>query len=264
MNAPTDIVLETHVRAAIAQLIEEDRHGEGVECREETRYPFFQPVTITSENTSGHRSGVSRQICRSGIGLLHNVPLDAVNVTVTMRDRSGYAISLPLGQVWCRSCGAGWYISGGRFRDLAANKVARLHHSIEVQPGHSADTPLLAEMLRSVRRTIDEMVETLTYDRAIDRRAEERYYATLPVTATQLDDKSEPIGDGFQTVTRDISRRGISLFTRRAVGGHLLALEIADRNEQNKLKAVMQVLRCRSIGDLYEIAGKFVAKVYLD
>ena len=268
MNASTDVFLDYHVHAAIAQLIEEDTYFGRVERRNEARYPYFQPVTITCGDPSEHRSGITRQISRSGIGLLHDFPLDTDNVTVTMRDQFGYAISLPLARVWCLSCGKGWYISGGMFRDLEENDDAgtsKSHQSADsTRPGNlGGTTPLLVEM-RSGRQAIDEMVEALAHDLTIDRRSEERYYATLPTTATMLDDHSEPIGDCFQTVTRDISGRGISLFARRAVGRRLTALEIADRNEQNRLNAVIQVLRCRSIGDFYEIAGKFVSKVYLD
>ena len=49
------------------------------------RHPFFRPVTIT--NGGDHETkhlGFSRDISPTGIGLFHNIPLDAHHVTVTI------------------------------------------------------------------------------------------------------------------------------------------------------------------------------------
>jgi hypothetical protein len=64
-------------------------------------------------------------------------------------------------------------------------------------------------------------------------------------------------------VTRDLSKNGISLISDQPVSTDLLlTLEITDRDGQKALTALMQPLRCRPIGRWYEVAGKFISKVY--
>ena len=58
MQAPASNITESHLRAAIAQLIEEDDQLEEFERRHESRYPFFQPVTIAFENGDHSLSGI--------------------------------------------------------------------------------------------------------------------------------------------------------------------------------------------------------------
>ena len=94
-----------------------------------------------------------------------------------------------------------------------------------------------------------------------NRRSEERFYATLPVTAT-FEDKSQSVRTCIRMVTRDLSKNGISLISDQPVTSDLLTLEITDRDGQKALTALMQPLRCRPIGRWYEVAGKFISKVY--
>lgn len=84
--------------------------------RVDPRHAFFTTVTLRSDsNPSVVVSAFSREISRSGIGLLHAAPVFAkelyevdiriVDVRVVRRAQV----------IWCRAVGDGWYLSGIRF-----------------------------------------------------------------------------------------------------------------------------------------------------
>ena len=164
---------------------------------------------------------------------------------------------------------AHWYLSGGQFLDSASSENSPTAVSNDAQRNDSnsratPETPLFDDIVDSVRQTIDAVVDRPTYGSCnSNQRSEERYYANLPVTAI-FEDKSRSIRDSVRMVTGDISRNGIALISDQPVTAKLLTLEITDRNGQKTLTALMQMLRCRPIGHLYEISGKFVTKVYRD
>jgi hypothetical protein len=104
---------------AIYQLIVEAQSKENKDRRRDVRYAFFRPVAIDVDE--GHRySAFSREISSSGIGLIHNVELSNGEVEITVSSESGYSIRVRTKIMWCRPCGEGWYISGGKFVGIAA------------------------------------------------------------------------------------------------------------------------------------------------
>ena len=104
---------------AIYQLIVEAQHNEKKDRRSEVRFAFFRPVSILTDD--GHRySAFSREISASGVGLIHNMNLPHGEVEVSISHEQGYSIRVRTQIVWCRPCGEGWYISGGRFVGVAA------------------------------------------------------------------------------------------------------------------------------------------------
>jgi len=116
------------------------------------------------------------------------------------------------------------------------------------------------EIFDFVQRTIDRIGEEDTYA-GLEKRSEKRCYVSLPVTATPTNQKLQPVGNSFNAITRDISSQGITMFSTRTVDSSCLVLELRDPDGP-KLKAVMEVLRCRPIGRFYEITGEFVTKMY--
>jgi hypothetical protein len=93
------------------------------------------------------------------------------------------------------------------------------------------------------------------------RRRELRQTVALLVEATPLDDASRPTGKTFQAVTRDISTSGISLLHTQSVDAPYLSISLKD-TENQRLDAVVEVLRCNPIGPLFDIGGRFVAKIH--
>lgn len=104
---------------AIYQLIVEAKAAQKTDRRAEVRYAFFRPVSI--EMDDGHRySAFTREISETGIGLIHNMDLNEVEVEISVRSDLGYSIRVRTEILWCHACGEGWYISGGRFAGIAS------------------------------------------------------------------------------------------------------------------------------------------------
>ena len=90
-----------------------------------------------------------------------------------------------------------------------------------------------------------------------ERRNSLRYPITMPVKATPLDDRQQPIGESFLAVTRDISIGGLCMYHLEAVSARFLQLELTSQSDE-QLHVVLEVVRCRQTGPFFEIAGRFV------
>jgi hypothetical protein len=103
-------------REAVHQLLAEAASKEQLDRRSEVRHPFFSPLSITPEDGQHKKfSAFSREISPSGIGLLHNMRIDLGVVTISVHREGGRTVELRTEILWCRACGEGWYLSGGRF-----------------------------------------------------------------------------------------------------------------------------------------------------
>ena len=91
----------------------------GIERRTAAREPFFRPVTVTLMQTEAQQfSCFSKDISATGIGLLHCMPLPLGEVTLAIRSEAGEPVHIKSELVWCRFCGAGWYLSGALFLEM--------------------------------------------------------------------------------------------------------------------------------------------------
>ena len=103
--------------AAIEALYSMARTNDLDNRRFAARYPFFQSVIVSNADDSVHQfSAFSRDISATGIGLLHNQPLDLGFVYLRIENTSGVSI-LPATIAWCNPAGHGWYMSGAQFID---------------------------------------------------------------------------------------------------------------------------------------------------
>jgi hypothetical protein len=93
-----------------------------------------------------------------------------------------------------------------------------------------------------------------------ERRNSLRYPITMPVKATPLDDKQQPMDEAFLAVTRDISIGGLCMYHLSAVTARFLQLELSSHSSDEQLHVLMEVVRCRQTGPFYEIAGRFVGQ----
>jgi PilZ domain len=95
-----------------------------------------------------------------------------------------------------------------------------------------------------------------------ERRTNLRYPITMPVKATPLNSRQQPCGEPFLAVTRDISVGGLCMYHLEHVAASYLELELANGNGNGeRLQVVLEVVRCRQTGPLYEIGGRFVGCV---
>ena len=113
-TAPIDSEKIGHV---VTRLVDNAKAQERPERRSEPRHPFFSPVSVTTCGGTKCWSAFAREISRSGIGLLHNMPLEPSEVMLTIGAGEA-ATRFRTELIWCRPCGEGWYLSGGRFLDV--------------------------------------------------------------------------------------------------------------------------------------------------
>ena len=112
----TMAVLTSKPQQTIRELVAEASSEQFHERRAEKRHPFFCPVAITLNNEQLQQfSAFSREISNSGIGLLHNMPVEREEVVLTIYREGGPTVNLRAQIIWCRPCGEGWYLSGARF-----------------------------------------------------------------------------------------------------------------------------------------------------
>ena len=110
----------THVEfeRTIASLLNEAREADKSDRRGEARHPYFRPLSLCpASDPERCFSAFSREISRTGIGLLHNMPLEQGEVMLSAFRDGGSTLKIRIEIVWCRACGEGWYLSGGRFMD---------------------------------------------------------------------------------------------------------------------------------------------------
>ena len=96
----------------VRDLIAAARNHHRNDARCEARYPLFRPVSLELNNRC--YSAYTREITNTGVGLLHNFKLPLGDLEINFSNDLEN-ISLPTRIVWCKSCGQGWYISGGEF-----------------------------------------------------------------------------------------------------------------------------------------------------
>lgn len=97
------------------------------------------------------------------------------------------------------------------------------------------------------------LIDDAQKDFVVDRRREHRFPLSVPLTVTPVGNAIQP-SEEFVAVTRDISTRGISFFQIDPVDDHYVSIRFGE----SAVKVVIEVLRCRKIGPLWEIAGKFL------
>ena len=91
-----------------------------------------------------------------------------------------------------------------------------------------------------------------------DRRASPRYTIALPVTAMELDDHYRPVGKTFSAVTRDISAIGLCMYHSQSSTAKYLDLDLTSNSSDEHLRVLLEVVRCKDVGSIFEIGGRFV------
>jgi hypothetical protein len=110
------VLAQRQIEQTVLRLLSLARSEEHIDRRGEPRSPYFRPISVMLDGPQRRQySAFSREISPSGIGLLHNMPLDPSEVTLAILGPRGEACRFRTHIMWCRPCGEGWYLSGGRF-----------------------------------------------------------------------------------------------------------------------------------------------------
>lgn len=100
----------------LQHLMFEARSDDQMDRRGAARYPFFRPARIVpAEGRLNEHTAFTRELSTTGIGLLHSLRLRPGLVTITLSTQDRVEVRLPTEILWCRPCGDGWYVSGGKF-----------------------------------------------------------------------------------------------------------------------------------------------------
>ena len=100
----------------VHDLMAQARADDQLDRRGAARYPFFRPVRLSADSGDvGPHQAFTRELSITGVGLLHNIPLQLGKVLVAIHHSEGACTAIPTEILWCRPCGDGWYLSGGRF-----------------------------------------------------------------------------------------------------------------------------------------------------
>ena len=102
-----DLELVNRVRVML-----EDAHAAQAERRLHDRTSFFTPVFVSTEDGQTH-TGFTRDVSRTGISLLHRLPIEPQRVNLLLTRPTGGVVEMTVNLTWCNTCGEGWYISGG-------------------------------------------------------------------------------------------------------------------------------------------------------
>ncbi len=110
---------EDQIRNAIARLLGEQKIETG-DRRIVSRIPFVRPIHLTFEDRgqTEELSCFSRDISRTGIGLLHNMPLKTGSVLISIEGEAR-PTRIRGKIIWCEPWGEGGYLSGATFTALA-------------------------------------------------------------------------------------------------------------------------------------------------
>ncbi len=106
------------VEEAVSRLLNDSKELDLLERRSDPRWPFFHPATLVYRYRPEDPISVfTRELSNSGIGLLHDVPLERGEAAVSLQCQ-GRTVTFRTYILWCKPCGR-WYLSGGQFLGMA-------------------------------------------------------------------------------------------------------------------------------------------------
>ena len=211
MPSTIDQFLEDSLRNIIDTAATDSRH--------DPRCPFFRPVTVTVGGAQGTKlSAFSRDLSPTGIGLLHNMPLETHRVTLSIPVAAGQQVDLSTEITWCEPCGEGWYLSGGRFLGLSRLQVIALRLATGVVKVH--------------------------------RRLKQRQPFFRQVTITSGGAQRTQ----FSAFSRDISREGIGLLHSMPLEAHRVTLSIPT-TASDRVELSTEITWCAPCGEGWYLSG---------
>jgi hypothetical protein len=93
-----------------------------------------------------------------------------------------------------------------------------------------------------------------------EQRAHPRHAICVAIEAIPFDSQGHQAGKAFTAVTKDISASGLSFLHHSAILDRYLLVRFPRSERCNSQWIVVEVLRRRPVGPLWEIAGRSVAE----
>jgi hypothetical protein len=161
----------------------------------------------------------------------------------------------------CKQCGAIYFGSedfGAQFQGVSPGESSGQNPfvaPVEIRIDSASQT-IPPE---NVQRLIKSLVPNDDYT-GPDRRRHKRYPVTVPAIALPLAIDFRIAGEPVKVTTANVSFGGAALIHTRFVDAPYLALDFTVAGVE-LLQVVLKVLRVRSVGPVYEVAGEFVSRL---
>jgi hypothetical protein len=118
-------------------------------------------------------------------------------------------------------------------------------------------------MLRSQQSVIGcvlEIMEDIQADYVADKRSDPRCPVCVPLEVTPYNRQGQRTGKSFRAVTKDVSASGIAFLHTAEFVDRFAVVRFPGVKRHANERIVVQVLRCREVGPLWEIGGRFVVE----
>ena len=153
---------------------------------------------------------------------------------------------------YCTTCGAVYFgsDSGSESRGI-----------FRVDP--KVQDPFAAPLASSISpENVQKLVKSLVKDERAESgwRRDKRYIVVVPVIALPLAWDFRIDGKPVQMTTANISLGGAALIHTRFVKADYLALDFSAAGVES-LQVVLQVMRVRNVGPVYEVSGGFISRM---
>jgi hypothetical protein len=191
--------------------------------RDLRRYSFFRALTFS--HGGGAVPGFCRDVSRTGIGLLHDHPLEVDTLLNIHLPTGGTFLDLACTTNWCSQMGDDLYVSGCRFDALST----------------AATLSLVTAVVRE----------------EFNRRVQQRYPFFRSATLNFHGGVTQP---GY---CRDISRGGLGLMLRQAVrpGRVLIRVEVANDIAE---EISLDIRWCQPAAEGWYLAGGKFSRVWIE
>ena len=203
-------------------------------------------VSHPAENE--HTEGVLRQ---------DRIALRSVPVKSCSKCRTSIVLETPApnskASIWCcKSCGS-LYVARND-KDQERQGVLRIDPAEKNPFLLTSPTAIPQEYIQRLSKS-----QPTEQHSGVERRTHKRYDIAVPVVALPLGSDFRVIGEPMQMVTANVSLGGAALIHTRFIDASNLALDYALAGV--RLQVVLKVLRVKSLGLVYEVAGEFIAQL---
>jgi hypothetical protein len=154
----------------------------------------------------------------------------------------------------------GWFIVGARgelphFSNGRCRRMGRSHPR--------TDSGIAVNVTQSKDRVfclVRDLLNDIQADFIGEQRAYPRHPICVAIEAIPFDSQGHQTGKAFTAVTKDISATGLSFLHHAAILDRYLLVRFPQSDRFPTQWIVLEVLRRRPVGPLWEIAGRSVAE----
>jgi hypothetical protein len=105
-----------------------------------------------------------------------------------------------------------------------------------------------------------DLLNDIQADYFLEQRAYRRHSICVPLEVISFDSQGRQTANPFTAVTKDISATGLSFLHIAPVFDPYLLVRFPKSGRHNELWLVLEFVRCRPVGPLWEIGGRSVAE----